>query len=116
MSNENSDDGYKMFMIILFFLIFCVAGIFYWLDGPRRQTSEAARAMARTAMDDLPNGAEVQNDAWGKPMKFQRIANEKQVTQIITSAGKDGKFGTSDDIIQQDTDSNRGLKLTFKTF
>lgn len=78
------------------------------LTKNKRETEQLAKELARTQMDDLPDSAVLSsNDAWGNPMKFQRVATELQVTQIITSAGEDGKFGTSDDIQKEDTDLNK---------
>jgi hypothetical protein len=38
------------------------------------------------------------SDAWGRPLKYERISDSNF---RLVSAGKDGKFGTNDDIVKE---------------
>lgn len=107
MNNNQNNDGFILFSIVVFLIIGVISGIVYWIQTPYRETREMVTAMSRTAMDDLADNSTIQHtDAWGNPVQFHRIVREDSITQIVTSPGPDGKFGTEDDISHSDTDHN----------
>ncbi len=56
-----------------------------------------------TSMDQLQDGgyinADDRNDAWDNPYRFE---GGGKTAPVITSAGKDGEFGTDDDVYKKD--------------
>ncbi len=108
--NKHAENMMEIIGFLSILSIIFIIAIIYYLNADNRATGELVKRLAFTPMDDLPNATMLtQQDAWKRPLKFQRFASELQVTQIITSSGKDGKFGTDDDIQCEKTDYNKFL-------
>jgi hypothetical protein len=97
--------------VVAFFLVVCLfasIGAYMYLTRHERHTREQVAALVKTPMDDLDQTATLtQRDAWGNELHFSRLATKTYVQQTIVSAGKDGKFGTDDDIRGEDIDWNK---------
>jgi len=90
-------------------LIVAMVGCAIWFLVPNkyeRTRATALQVISRASDDNLPDSCEVDKDAWGHPMRYTRIPNAYQLTQVVTSAGRDGIFGTEDDEVVSETEYN----------
>lgn len=72
-----------------------------------QKTKSFASALVHSDLSDLPDSHELTAcDFWGKPLQYQRLVGKNQITHVVSSAGRDGIFDTSDDIIAKNVDNN----------
>lgn len=63
-----------------------------------RCTAEAQRLVSQSTESDE---GEISEDAWGKPYRYSVQVSEDQKDSEVKSAGRDGIFDTSDDILSK---------------
>lgn len=92
-------------VILLAIIIF----IGFWLfTAKERNTRKDLQSCVLIAKQtDLKTNNLTNEDAWGKPVKYERTVDTKYVTYRLTSAGKDGTFDTEDDIVAEAVDLNK---------
>lgn len=85
-------------------VIFAVQGYRYYMT-PQWDTEELVKEEVKLL---LKNGkAEEKDDAWGNTMVYHYEAQPKVLTAIVVSNGRDGEFGTDDDIAELARDYNK---------
>jgi hypothetical protein len=107
-------------VVVVYFLYFAKVGKKSYIEGAIDANQRIREELTRTNMITLKNAIEYfianegrtptdlkelsmrrllagdTSDAWGRPLKYERISDSNF---RLVSAGKDGKFGTSDDIV-----------------
>lgn len=88
--------------------LFSLLGYMLYLDSFVQSTRDIVRSTAHNrALEKLPEQCTLQQvDAWGRPLKYERAGTSMQIVHVVTSAGRDGEFGTEDDIVGHDVDTN----------
>lgn len=64
----------------------------------QRCTAEAQRLVSQSAES---GEGEIGEDAWGKPYRYSVQVSEDQKDSEVKSAGRDGIFDTSDDVLSK---------------
>jgi hypothetical protein len=100
---------YGLLTLLGFIFIAGLLIVIYFVTIDKIKTEKIVKETAKVNMDDLPENTMLTKfDAWGRPLRFSRtIVSENAISQTVTSAGKDGKFDTTDDISHTDIDLNK---------
>ena len=77
-----------------------------FLDRPElaAKLSESPLEVTGLSLEPFGQGAPPYRDRYGKPMRFFLIRWNGRIYGKCISAGRDGKFGTADDIVSSDYD------------
>jgi hypothetical protein len=113
---EKDKGGFQIFIAVIVGVALMIgiplSCISDYLRKETLETEDTLRVLCRIPHDDLPNSTLITNtDGWGRQLKFERSGNQYAITQTIISAGKDGQFGTKDDLKDFDTDFNKSRMI-----
>lgn len=100
--SSNNDDGIKLFFLgivtIPALLGWAIWSIVFWNVN---ETKETLESVAKSAKHGLVVN---RNDGWDRPIKVSELEFSNAVEFTARSAGKDGQFNTSDDLIHTEVD------------
>ena len=101
----------EMVFAVVFVLLalMVIGGTIYSLYNPVTRTTETVKKLVKSHCSHgvQANGIIGDEDAWGNNLKASYVETKYRKTYTVSSAGRDGKHGTSDDIVGVDVDINK---------
>lgn len=106
----------QLTVTLLLIVLVIVIGIYGYAkiieNGKITRTKEQVKKLAKTPMDYRADGLMPElRDIYGQSLRFNRTEDDYGITQKVSSAGPDGVWDTTDDIVCEDTDLNKSKLL-----
>ena len=116
------DNRLLISVVVFSAIIAIVTGVVYFRPVAVTKQAIASEMRHGVLATERPSGELSTVDGWGRPLVYEVDVTEERIVHVVASAGRDGKFGTDDDIVETKQDLNKSrlagryAKSRFKEF